>query len=41
VPKRSFDPHKFFLKLKLYAVEIVSAILFIRWLLGALWHEIR
>ena len=39
--KRPFDPHKFFLKFKLYTVEIVSTIVFLRWILGALWHELK
>jgi hypothetical protein len=35
------DPHRIFYLIKLYAVEVAATIVFLAWLLRALWHEIR
>jgi hypothetical protein len=42
VPNHSsgFDPHRFFLLVKLYAIELAATIVFLVWLARIVWHEL-
>ena len=41
MPKRRFNPHKFFFQVKLYAVESAATIVFIWWLIRIVRHELQ
>jgi hypothetical protein len=38
--KQRIDPQRFLAKVKLYAVEVAATIVFLVWLVKAVWHEL-
>ena len=38
--RRRFNTHRVFHQIKFYAVEIAVTIMFIAWLVRAVWHEL-